>query len=483
MTTKPSCWYNQYILHKGVDMRKSSAIFFCLAILVSFMLCACNKDFQQQYITDDQGRALILHGLNVSGSSKYYPDRVGWTKKDDILRMSGEWGFNFARMLVLWDGLEPEKGVFDETYLDRIAERLDWYQEAGIHVVLDMHQDLYSIHFGGDGAPDWAVEDNGLTYEGQEPWYMNYVDPAVMAAFGNFWDYRNPKYSYLQEHYTMAVMKLVERFKDHPAVIGYDLMNEPFSGYHRPLLFESQVLKPFYERLATAIRTLDNDNWVFFEPMALGCNQGTKSGLGVVNDTRSDGPKLAYFPHLYTIDLDTANKYSGNGWILLWESNRREETKKQDAPMLIGELGVMSTVNGASEYLKEAMAMADRSTSGWAYWSYDAGSMGVINGDGSEQEKINILVRVYPKAIAGYPVSYGYDPGSRTFKLVFRETGVMAPTEIYIPAKRFFPEGWKLAVSDPAGSWSSEWNEASEVLKVNTDPNQTEHTVTITPGT
>jgi endoglycosylceramidase len=106
-------------------MRKTSAIYICLAILVSFMLGACKREFQQQYITDDQGRALILHGLNVSNSSKYYQDRLGWTNKDDILRMSRDWGFNFARMIVLWDGLEPERGVFNEAYLDGIAERLD----------------------------------------------------------------------------------------------------------------------------------------------------------------------------------------------------------------------------------------------------------------------------------------------------------------------------------------------------------------------
>jgi endoglycosylceramidase len=464
-------------------MRKSSAVILCIAMIVPFMLGACKNEFQQRFITDAQGRALILHGLNVSGSSKYYPDRVGWTTRDDILRMSGSWGFNFARMLVLWDGIEPEEGVFDEAYLDRIAERLDWYQEAGIYVVLDMHQDLYSIYFGGDGAPLWAIEDNGLQHENKDPWYMNYLDPAVMAAFGNFWDYKNPKYSYLQEHYTMAVMKIVERFKDHPAVIGYDLMNEPFSGYHRPLMFEPQVLKPFYERLAAAIRTADNDNWVFFEPMAFLNNQGLPSMLGVVKDTRPEGPMLAYFPHLYTIDLDVAGKYSGSqGWIRLWESNRRAEIKKQDAPMLIGELGVMSTVQGADEYLKDSMAMADRSTSGWAYWSYDAGSMGVVNGDGSEQEKMNILVRVYPRAVAGNPVSYVYNPDARTFRLVFKETGISAPTEIYIPAKRFFSEGFKLTVSDPAGSWSSEWDAELEVLKVYTDPGQAAHTITIAPG-
>jgi endoglycosylceramidase len=385
-------------------------------------------------------------------------------------------------MLVLWDGLEPDKGVFDEAYLDRIQERLDWCQEAGLSVVLDMHQDLYSIHFGGDGAPLWAIEDNGWPAEYQDPWALNYLDPGVLAAFANYWDYRKPKYAYLQEHYTMAVMKLVERFHDHPALIGYDLMNEPFPGYYKPLTFESQVLKPFYERLTAAIRSVDTDNWVFFEPVALGVNQGTPSTLGVVKDTRPGGQRLAYFPHIYTIDLEVQGKYSSSqGWLMLWENNRRSEIKNQNAPMLIGEIGVADSVIGEVEFLKDAMAMADRSTSGWAYWSYDSGPMGVINSDGSERAKINCLIRVYPKAVAGCPTQYSYDPETRVFKLVFKETGINAPTEIYIPAKRFFPEGWKLTVSDPPGSWSGEWDAASEVLKVYTDPNQAGHTITITP--
>ena len=65
-------------------------------------------------------------------------------------------------------------------------------------------------------------------------------------------------------------------------------------------------------------------------------------------DTRPDGARIAYFPHLYTIDLDTSRKYCGNpGWLMYWETNRRAEIKKQDAPMLIGELGVVNSVIGA----------------------------------------------------------------------------------------------------------------------------------------
>jgi len=475
-------WYNLISLKTLEGAMNRYAISVLIVIGTVFLIAAgCRKDVEQQYITDEYGRALILHGLNVSCSSKYYPDRVGWTQKDDILRMSHEWGFNFARMLILWDGLEPEKGVFDEAYLDRVGLRLDWYEEAGIHVVLDMHQDLYSAYFGGDGAPAWAIEDNGWPSEYEDPWAFNYLDAGVIAAFGNFWDYKNVKYAYLQEHYTMAFMKLVERFKDHPAVIGYDLMNEPYPGYHRPVMFESQVLKPFYERLAASIRTIDKENWIFFEPVAIGINQGLPSSLGVVKDSRPEGARLAYFPHLYTIDLDASGKYCGNpGWIKLWESMRLSETEKQGAPLLIGELGVMNNVAGAGKYLDEAMAMADRSTSGWAYWSYDADMMGVINADKSEQAKMNNLIRVYPKAVAGYPVSYGYDPDTRIFKLTFKEAGINAPTEIYIPARRFYPDGWKLSVSDPAGTWSSTWDEVSEILSVYTNPDQQKHVILIT---
>ena len=42
----------------------------------------------------------------------------------------------------------------------------DWLQEAGLHVVLDMHQDLWGpIYEGGghgsDGAPPWATITEG----------------------------------------------------------------------------------------------------------------------------------------------------------------------------------------------------------------------------------------------------------------------------------------------------------------------------------
>jgi endoglycosylceramidase len=53
----------------------------------------------------------------------------------------------------------------------------------------------------------------------------------VIRAFDNFWNYE--EHPELQDHYAAMWAHVAERFRDHPAVIGYDLMNEPWQGSPR----------------------------------------------------------------------------------------------------------------------------------------------------------------------------------------------------------------------------------------------------------
>ena len=78
-------------------------------------------------IQDEYGRQLILHGLNTSSSAKSDTQRLPWIIESDVDREDKEFGFNFVRYLILWDAIEPQKGVFDETYLDKVEERVNWY--------------------------------------------------------------------------------------------------------------------------------------------------------------------------------------------------------------------------------------------------------------------------------------------------------------------------------------------------------------------
>ena len=471
----------------GLGMTANTSIL-CLAAL----LFGCQQPVERAFVTDDQGRAMILHGVNPNADAKGDILGVGSKTREDYLRLSEDWGFNVVRFLVFCASIEPEPGVIDWSYLDRVAERLAWCAEADLHVIFDMHQDVYSCNFPGfnpdgcvNGAPAWAIEDDGLPARWQDPWWITNLQPGVMAAWDNFWDDFEGVHGRLQEHFIDAFVALAERFHDDPIVIGYVLYNEPFMGHHGIFTFEKQVLQPFYERLIEAIRTVDSSNWIFYEPISMGINQGMlRSRLGEVEDFRPGGRRLGYMPHLYTIDIDLTGGYGGNPFFIhKWERDRVIDVAEQGVvPMLIGEVGLSGEMPNALDYLAEVMAMADRITSGWTYWDYSNGSWGQVYPDGSERPKINVLVRPYPRAIAGEPIGWEYDPETRLFSLSFDEKpGVEGPTEIYVPAGRFYADGWKLSVSDPDGRWRCEWDEDREILDVHTDPGEESHTILIGP--
>ena len=110
---------------------------------------------------DASGKLLLLHGLNVANKSPEEGYVGDLTPKDFATIRS--WGMNCIRLAILWDGLEPQPGHLDKAYLDRIAQRVAWAKAQGLYVLLDMHQDLYSVKFS-DGAPAWATLDEGQPF-------------------------------------------------------------------------------------------------------------------------------------------------------------------------------------------------------------------------------------------------------------------------------------------------------------------------------
>ncbi len=435
------------------------------------------------WITDDLGRVLILHGANVDGSAKATPDHMPHQDRATIERMVTDWGWNHARFLIFWDGLEPEPGIIDEAYLDLIETRLDWFAEMGVWVVLDMHQDVYSAAFCCDGAPAWAIRDDGEPFELQSSWFLNYFQPAVKRAWDNFWLYTDGDHADLQDHYGDAWVAVASRFADHPAVLGYDLMNEPHAGSMSDVVellgtenpggthpeFDRTRLQPFYQRLIDRIRAVDPDSWVFFEPRYGAPGDGRRSYMGVLTDPRPEGDRLVYYPHLYSVDLEASGEYdlTGDTSVLDWESERAVELQAQNAPMAIGEWGLAQGTVNVEQFMADVLAMADRLMGGWAYWDYSFGGWIPMDSDGVERPTMDLLVRAYPRAVAGTPTSFGYDPDARVFFLEFESReGVQGPTEIYVPAARHYPEGWQLTVSAPEGSWRQDWDAGAEVLSV-----------------
>ncbi len=465
-------------------------------ILESYWTWDPFKPPKPRYLRDEQGRAIILHGLNVDGSAKSHGHSKHLTQAR-AERQVKKWGFNGVRYITNWRWIEPKRGSYDEKFLDEMEKRVQWYGDLGAWVFLDMHQDLYGPAVGGNGAPAWATQTDGnppLNVDYGQFWWLKNLSPDIIAAYENFWDYPGD-HPYLQEAYLDVWRHVVKRFRDNPAVIGYDLMNEPHAGNLQKATglgamlgmdgeFEPKELIQLYRRLIPAIRELDPDTWIFFEPQAFGVNFGIHSDLPTVRDARKGGNRLVYAPHIYPFFLHEGVAYErfDREQVASWAVNRTAETRKHNSVLHVGEIGASDKTEGALLYFEEAMSLLDYMGAGWSLWAGDPSPWGPTNTAYKENPKMDILVRTYPQKVAGDPISFSYQHSSKAFKLVYKErSGVTGPTEIFIPASRHYPGGWAVTFSDgdEDENWTQEWDEDRQVLRLWYTGDKKRHTIRI----
>ena len=451
-----------------------------------------------RFIVDDCGRVVILRGVNVESSSK------GDRQEGDHLPKSGidgqdalrNWGWNSVRFLVFWGPIEPEPGRYSEEYRDGVERWLDHYAEQGISVVLDMHQDLYGWAVGFDGAPDWAVDTQGLEpgeLDPNQPWYLKGADPAVQAAYQSFW---NPKDGQpdLQAAWLGALTHLAERFAEHPAVIGYDVMNEPAfaNGDLAATLaiqpeaaagrFRNENLTEFMQGGIEAVRAVDDDAWVFVEPTSL-LNAFPYAGDLIaesLSDPRDGAPRLVYAGHLYEPEVHDGVGYRPEStYVEQWRSLRTAEATAMRAALWFGEWGGAPDQDRMDDYVAEVMAMADREMIGWSWWSWDPGGWSPIAEDlATISANGERLLWVQPRAVAGTPIGFGWDPAAGRFSLEWSERGdAIGPTEIAVP-DALFPDGIDVVLDGEAVA-EPDWDRSRSVLSIDADRSRATHTLCI----
>ena len=180
------------------------------------------------------GQDLVPRGINLihkgnrlkDGTFNFYPD---WP--EDLYERFAKLGMNLVRLGVLWAAIEPRPRQYDMRYLGFIQQQLDKAREAGLYVLLDMHQDLYAQRFS-DGAPDWAVLTDA-PFEETALWSDAYLTSrAVQESWDAFWENRlvPGTGAGLMDHFSATWAVLASRFGGHPALLGYDILNEPAPG-------------------------------------------------------------------------------------------------------------------------------------------------------------------------------------------------------------------------------------------------------------
>lgn len=314
------------------------------------------------YIADRKGRQLLLRGIN-SNALVHYPDYFRQTvplRRSDIREMAAL-GFNFLRLPINWSLLEPAPGAYSRPYLRRIERIVDWAEAEGMWVLVDFHQDRYNRNLRpgdeADGAPDWATLTDGKPCE-----EAFFTSPCSIAAYDNFWTNAVVAGKPLQAHYRAAMKEVSRRLRDHPRLLGLELMNEPTFGSIGSPRFEREQLWPFYDRMIDGLRRDGEKRMIWFEPSILRDVIDVDPGGA---ESFSDDGNLVYAPHIYTGVFNDGDLDRLRGSY----AAAAEEAAAYGAPWVDGEWGGGNDPAG-EERLVANLDLQDEYLAGSGFWMW-----------------------------------------------------------------------------------------------------------------
>ena len=347
-------------------------------------------------IYDGSGNIVRLVGLNAmgleygTGTSNADQCRFGWGGEDAGGFSTSEfdniasWGFNFVRLPVSWENLEPTAPTqasdgawvhnWNAAYLSELDYFVNQFRQRHIAVILDFHQldispafqqapgGVHGIFCEGWGEPTWLYP--GITSP------TTRMDLAT--AICNFFTDKSMVGDSAPtpiEGLTAAEQMLASRYSGNPTVIGMDMFNEPwFPRSCGPSTTPDGLLMNFDTQLSEAISAANPYLLVVFEepPKNLMPSQVTLPVLTAPPPV----PNAVYEVHIYTSDWATAQPL-----LQAYLNN----AKKWGVPLYLGEFnafyagdkGIYATVDPNWQMDTEIMLDFCRSNGiSWSFWSY-----------------------------------------------------------------------------------------------------------------
>lgn len=416
-------------------------------------------------LLDVEGREVLLRGVNAGGRSKLdpffpfpfaesgRPEQAGAPPFEEAAAAYaarlGSWGINFVRLPFVWEAVEPARGSYDATFLGRYQALAEAFGQQGVRVLVDAHQDVFARAYCGDGFPPWACPEPL-----PEPpadcsgWFRGYLgqDPAMAAAFDRFWageDGLMDAFEDLWRHVAGALWAV-------DAVIGFEILNEPYPGTADERTWAAAVLVPFYERLAAALREVAPGALVFFDATGLSATT-TRTSL-----PRPAGEGLVFAPHYYAMsafvegfphDPDAIHTDLGR-----WADKGAEWA----LPVLVGEFGIKPLAEDASAYLRLTYDALDAHRLHSAQWEasttaddWNDEAMSVVDPSGADTALVDVLARPYPRAVAGTLTAFVFDADTGEATLAYdAEAGGL--TEVVVPLRRY-PQGVRVSLGGVPG--------------------------------
>ena len=441
-------------------------------------------DTNQRVFIDNSGRELHFHGVNsiVKGfpyvplADKFDVD-ISLSEEDHLALES--LGVNVYRLGIMWKGAEPVKGEFNQTYFNIIRKITEAAAEHNIYTIFDLHQDVISEKYCGEGVPDWIINDDNNNFPNPKgdafvnvasdgyptrqdcskySWSSYYGTESVSKAFGALYSadyYLNDWKNYWGE--------VARQFNDLNSVLGYELINEPWAGdvFSDPLLLipsvsDKKVLQPAYDTIVPEIRKYDNRTLILFAgvtwddivPVGFDHAPDGNAGQSVFAYHYYHWPQ--YDPESYFIQRENDAQRLGTGMFLSeFERPLNNNDFDNDTFVKVADVAdfhqVSYTLWEYKTFCIETNETLNSDSQAAAYGSCKTGygerlifnENGQLNPDACKK-----IARTYPQKVAGRTKSIKFDAKTGYFELSWiLDTSIILPTEIFAHMELYYPNG------------------------------------------
>eukprot|EP01136_Pigoraptor_vietnamica_P017236 Opistho-1_new@62129 len=456
----------------------------CVLAVAHASLPFVHVDPANNRFVDETGRTAIFHGVNVVYKvPPYYPslDTFDYNNSltDTDMDNLAAWGFNVVRLGVMWPGVETSRGVYSDAYIGAIRRIIDGLEARGIYTIVDNHQDVLHPRFCGEGVPDYAVHPTSGAGSFPLPntaklakdsagipnindclkhnFGLFYVSLEASSAFQAIYDNVDGLADAMANYWRV----LAKAFVGRGAVLGFELWNEPWVGnyFKDPLLLadpghaDKKNLQPLYEKLHSAIREIDMQHIVFYEPVQTDAvfHAGFTENIGGA----AFANRSSYAYHIYCPAVD-ANGVPTSTLVCHAFDSEKIKSSVADAKRLgvagfMTEFGAVDGSVGAVNEINYILGLCDGSLQSWTYWQFKyfhdvttaSAAEPFYSANGTlEAAKVKALARPYAPYVQGVAHSMAFDPVKRTFALSFTlDTAINASTEVFFGRAPELPRG------------------------------------------
>jgi len=280
--------------------------------------------------------------------------RDNFIKEDDFKNIS-QMGANCIRLPFNYRLITKE---YPQSGLMYLKKAFTWAHKYNLVVVLDLH--------AAPGAQncDWHSDSNGQA--------LFWEKEKFRKETLNLWD------------------KLVSEFKDEPALIGFDVINEPVLG-KKPV----SLLAAFYKEAVKRIKAIDKKHTIFLEGSLWA------QRIDFLKDLIEENVSISihtYQPLEFTFNFEPFYKFPGKINNELWDREKMRKylepyflfSKNNNVPIFVGEFGInwRGGFWGELNWLTNILETFDEFGFNYTYWTYKAVS-GYVFPDGLYQHLQN----------------------------------------------------------------------------------------------